>query len=151
MLFFGISRAAEAENWVHLQRVSDPKISQSDRGPYDEYLDTDFIDFDGKWTLINTKIVSDESANEYHGKMELWTWGISCRELKMGSKGIRQFLDDDGESEQYSKVSTVADLDRFSRIIQPFQKESVSTIFFVYACFGATPKMWAEREKSITQ
>jgi hypothetical protein len=151
MLLMGGLPAVQAENWVHVERYSQPKISQSDPAPYDEYLDTDFINFEGKWTLIRTKRISDESANEFHGKLELSTWAISCREFKFGTKEFRLFFDDDGKNEKYSKVSSAADLDQLARSLPLRQVESVGMIFYAYACLGATPEMWAERIKTIGQ
>jgi hypothetical protein len=147
----GGAQTAQAQNWVHVERYNEPKISPSDPAPYDEYLDTDFINFDGKWTLIHTKKISDESANEFHGKMELSTWAISCRERRFSLKEFHLFLDDDGKNEKFSQVSSAADLDRLARSFSPKSVESTGAIYYAYACAGATPEMWTGSVKAVGQ
>ncbi|MFC5476369.1 hypothetical protein [Paraherbaspirillum soli] len=155
MLLLGALQTAKAENWVHILRYDDPKIAPVDPAPYDEYLNTDFVDFDGKWTLIRTKIVSDEADNDFHGKLEIWTWAISCREFKQGRKEYRQFDDVDGKQEKLHTVSSAAELDRFARSIAggpiPLAADSPAAALYRYACLGVTPHLWAEMIKSRSQ
>ena len=146
-LLFVVSQTVHAANWVHILRYEDPKLMPVDPAPYDEYLDTEFVGHEGKWTFIHIKTISDEDANEYHGKMELITLAISCREYKLGQKNFRAYFDKKGLRIKRSQTNSAADLERFARAIQPFEHETVGTLYYVHACLGITPEMWKNRQK----
>ncbi|AKZ61289.1 hypothetical protein F506_00175 [Herbaspirillum hiltneri N3] len=146
-----IMTTAHAETWTHVSRNTEAKIGPTDPGSYDEYLDTDYIGYEGEWTLIRVKSVMDDPANEFHGKLELSTWAISCRQYKMGMKDYKAFREvhDAPSQPAFQQVSERADIERLARNFLPLNKDAVITIWYMYACLGIRPANWAEAKENM--
>jgi hypothetical protein len=144
LLAYGLTLPTRAETWIHVYRYDTPKISAPDPAPFDEYLDTDFAEIDGKWTFIRTKTVSDEASNEFHGKMTISILAYSCRERKFAILSSTQFDDEEGLQIHFKQYYEKDKLDRlatniFRPFVNPIDGNAPAMIYLRYACLGIPP------------
>jgi hypothetical protein len=133
------TESPKAENWLHIYRDASPMIGPTDRGPYDEYLDVDYLEVQGKWTLVHTKTVRDDAATEYHGKLTRITLAISCKEFRFGYPHVVDFADADGRIPMHESTLSLAEVDElaFGRAPAP---SSPGAIYYRFACLGVRPR-----------
>jgi hypothetical protein len=139
MAFSLTAKTASATEWIHIFRDDTAKISESDPGPFDEYLDLDSLKEVEGWSLYTTKRILDDSPNQYYGKVDLATVGLSCTQFKMGSLYTAAFADTEQRTLIYENTNSIAQMERmafnFFRGKLPIAN-TPALLYYHFACKG---------------
>lgn len=128
-----------AIEWVHIYRDDTAKISESDPGPFDEYLDLDSLRVVEGWALYTTKRILDDAPNEYHGKVELATAALSCKQFKIGYLYTGIFADVEQRTPIFEQTKSIVEMEKtafdFVRGGLPISN-TPAQLYYHFACNG---------------